>query len=56
MLNDNWSDIVWPALSLEKTICQPDTGVEVDTLREIGKKSVWVPGGFVSVECRVSAM
>lgn len=60
MLNDKWSDMVWPmivppSVAGEESVSQPDivfnpdTGVKLEILQEIGKRSVRIPDGFVSV-------
>jgi probable 2-oxoglutarate dehydrogenase E1 component DHKTD1 len=46
MLQDQWSGMVWPAS--EEARSDPDTGVERETLKAIGRASVTVPDGFVS--------
>ena len=45
MLKDQWSNMVWPAS--EEAISDPDTGVERETLKLIGRASVKVPDEFV---------
>jgi hypothetical protein len=45
MLKDQWSNMVWPAS--EEAISDPDTGVERETLKLIGRASVKVPEEFV---------
>ena len=46
MLQDQWCDMVWPAGG--QAIWNPDTGVDKNTLVEVGKASITVPEGFVS--------
>ncbi|THV00459.1 dehydrogenase E1 and transketolase domain-containing protein 1 [Dendrothele bispora CBS 962.96] len=43
-MKGQWSSIVWP--TSPSAVANPDTGVEVDILRELGKISVKVPEGF----------
>jgi probable 2-oxoglutarate dehydrogenase E1 component DHKTD1 len=45
MLTSRWSGLVWPAD--EAAIRHPETGVEIETLRQIGRASVGLPAGFV---------
>ena len=55
MLQDQWSDIVWPTSANANH--DPVTGVDREVLQKVGKASVAVPEGFVSVFlelCRVS--
>lgn len=42
-----WKHMVWP--SSPAAIYAPETGVEKDILHQVGRASVEVPGGFVSV-------
>jgi len=44
-MKSSWSSITWPTSS--SALPDPDTGVDLDTLRELGKASVKVPEGFV---------
>lgn len=48
MLGGKWSGMVWPGDS-SKALHNPKTGVKAETLVEVGKKSVSVPVGFVSL-------
>ncbi|KAL0576101.1 hypothetical protein V5O48_005875 [Marasmius crinis-equi] len=45
MLREQWSGMVWPAGG--ETLWNPDTGVNKETLVDVGKISVTVPDGFV---------
>lgn len=47
MLGGKWKDMVWPASAEAES--DPETGLPVDRLVEIGKKSVELPAEFVSV-------
>lgn len=40
-----WTGVVWP--SSKDAQANPDTGVQEDVLKEVGKASVTVPEGFV---------
>ncbi|PPR00571.1 hypothetical protein CVT24_005456 [Panaeolus cyanescens] len=44
MLSEQWSGIVWPASASANH--EPDTGVDVGLLKEVGKGSVEIPQGF----------
>ncbi|KZS96382.1 dehydrogenase E1 and transketolase domain-containing protein 1 [Sistotremastrum niveocremeum HHB9708] len=44
MLQDRWSSMVWPAS--KEADHAPDTGVDVEVLRGVGKASVHVPADF----------
>jgi probable 2-oxoglutarate dehydrogenase E1 component DHKTD1 len=46
MLREQWCGMVWPASG--EASRNPDTGVEIDVLRRVGRASVTVPEGFVS--------
>lgn len=46
MLQRQWTGLVWPASNDAQF--HPETGVDVDTLKRVGKASVTVPEGFVS--------
>ncbi|TDL25298.1 dehydrogenase E1 and transketolase domain-containing protein 1 [Rickenella mellea] len=43
-LQGKWSQMVWPASTAAAG--DPDTGVGIETLRDVGEASVRVPGGF----------
>ncbi|CDO71005.1 hypothetical protein BN946_scf184844.g9 [Trametes cinnabarina] len=45
VMQGQWKGIVWPAS--KRAVWDPDTGVERDTLRRVGRASVTVPEGFV---------
>jgi probable 2-oxoglutarate dehydrogenase E1 component DHKTD1 len=45
MLKEQWGSMVWPAS--EEAISDPDTGVERETLKVIGRASVKVPDEVV---------
>ena len=45
MLDDRWSGMVWPAG--KDATSDPDTGVDQETLKAIGRASVKVPDEFV---------
>lgn len=49
MLGGKWTGLVWPGnFSQESSIVRdPDTGVDVQTLKRLGQQSVEVPAGFV---------
>lgn len=47
MLHKQWNGLVWPAS--EDAVGDPETGVDPATLVNVGKASVDVPEGFVSV-------
>jgi 2-oxoadipate dehydrogenase E1 component len=49
MLGGKWSGLVWPGppTSPSVVVHNPDTGLDLDTLRRIGHHSVEVPTGFV---------
>lgn len=51
MLGGKWSGLIWPGPPTvpSEVVHNPDTGVELGTLRRIGQHSVEVPKGFVSV-------
>ena len=46
MFSGQWSGITWPGSS--DAVRDPDTGVEEETLKTVGRASVTVPEGFVS--------
>ena len=46
MLQGQWSGIIWPGS--EDAVPEPETGVDAETLKSVGKASVTVPEGFVS--------
>ena len=46
MLTGQWSGVTWPGS--DDAVREPDTGVDADTLKGVGKASVTVPEGFVS--------
>ena len=46
MLQGQWSGCVWPAS--DNAIRNPDTGVNIDLLKQVVTASVKVPEGFVS--------
>ena len=46
-LQEQWSSCVWPTSG--ESIHNPETGVEQGTLVQVGKASVKVPEGFVSL-------
>lgn len=46
MLDGKWKDIAWPAAADAQP--DPETGLPVERLVEIGKASVELPGDFVS--------
>jgi probable 2-oxoglutarate dehydrogenase E1 component DHKTD1 len=48
MLQEQWNGMVWPAS--KEASDDPVTGVNRDILVNIGKASVMVPDGFVSVQ------
>lgn len=45
MLEGQWKGMVWPASA--EAVYDPVTGVDVNTLKDIGRASVKVPEGFV---------
>lgn len=45
MLKEQWSTMVWPGSNDAQA--NPETGVDENTLKEIGQASVIVPDGFV---------
>lgn len=45
MLKGQWSTMVWPGSNDAKA--NPETGVDENTLEDIGRASVTVPDGFV---------
>jgi probable 2-oxoglutarate dehydrogenase E1 component DHKTD1 len=45
MLQGQWQAMVWPASA--DAMHDPQTGVELDVLRKVGRASVTVPDGFV---------
>jgi probable 2-oxoglutarate dehydrogenase E1 component DHKTD1 len=47
MLKDQWAEMVWP--TNEHSIRNPETGVLVDVLKEVGKASVKIPNAFVGI-------
>ena len=49
MLGGKWSGLVWPGTptSPSMVVHNPDTGLDLDTLRRVGQHSVEVPEGFV---------
>lgn len=47
MLQKQWSGIVWPAS--DEALRHPDTGVDSDTLKTVGKASVSYGDGIVSI-------
>jgi len=47
MLQDQWSGIVWPASEAAER--DPPTGVKAEILEKVGRASVSVPEGFVSL-------
>jgi probable 2-oxoglutarate dehydrogenase E1 component DHKTD1 len=47
MLQDQWSGMVWPASEAAER--DPPTGVKADILEKVGRASVAVPDGFVSL-------
>ena len=48
MLEGQWKGLVWPGVR-EVTVFEPDTGVEREVLEMVGKASIKVPEGFVSI-------
>ena len=46
MFSGQWSGITWPGSS--DAVRDPDTGVQEETLKTVGRASVTVPEGFVS--------
>lgn len=52
MLQDQWSGMVWPASEAAER--DPLTGVKAEILEKVGKASVAIPDGFVSLplHCR----
>lgn len=49
MLGEQWSNMVWPGSSEGLKGKNPETGVDVSKLREIGSASVRVPIDFVRI-------
>ena len=47
MLEGQWAGMVWPASTEARW--DPETGVEGDVLRRVGRGSVAIPDGFVSL-------
>lgn len=47
MLQQQWAGLVWPAS--QEAVRNPETGVYRETLVKVGKASVNVPEGFVSI-------
>lgn len=47
MLAEQWSSMVWPAS--KSAVNDPETGATRDTLVQVGKASVSIPNGFVSI-------
>ena len=47
MLEGQWAGIVWPGSTEARW--DPETGVEGDVLRRVGRGSVAIPDGFVSL-------
>ena len=54
MLEDQWRKMVWPAS--EGAERDPPTGVRFEILEKVGKASVAVPDGFVSLPLHCRAM
>jgi len=48
MLEGQWKGLVWPG-AREEAVFEPETGVEREVLEAVGKASVKVPEGFVSI-------
>ena len=46
MFSGQWSGITWPGS--RDAVRDPDTGVQEETLKTVGRASVTVPEGFVS--------
>ncbi|CAL1698812.1 unnamed protein product [Somion occarium] len=44
MLEKQWNGIVWPATP--EAVRNPDTGVDIQTLKDIGKASIYFPESF----------
>jgi hypothetical protein len=49
VLKDQWAGIVWP--TSPNALHDPETGVDLDILKEVGKSSVAVTDDFVSQIC-----
>jgi 2-oxoglutarate dehydrogenase complex dehydrogenase (E1) component-like enzyme len=47
MLEGQWASCVWPASPEAHYV--PETGVNIDTLKQVGHASVETPSGFVSL-------
>jgi len=47
MLEGQWAGMVWPASAGARW--DPETGVEGNVLRRVGRGSVAIPDGFVSL-------
>lgn len=54
MLQDQWSGMVWPASEAAER--DPPTGVKAEILEKVGRASVAVPDGFVSLPLHYRAI
>jgi hypothetical protein len=49
MLQEQWKGFVWPCSAEANR--NPETGVDIETLKDVGKTSVKLPEGFVCTVC-----
>ena len=54
MLQDQWSGMVWPASEAAER--DPPTGVQAEIMENVGRASVSVPEGFVSLPLHYRAI
>ena len=52
VLQGQWKGLVWPGS--REAVWDPETGVEQETLKKVGRASVTVPEGFVSASSATS--